>query len=248
MPLLDPFHKPLHPYIQWQSLHTGWMTYLTADINRELPRTFFATPSRHLGIEIDIAALERLGEPAEDGTPGWRPTWQPPPASTTLPFTPAVDEVEVLIHGETYDGLRLVGAVELVSPANKDRAETREAFVSKCHDYLQRGVGVLIVDVVTERHANLHDELVARLGQPAARIGGHLYAISYRPTGRNGVGELAVWTEALAVGRPLPTMPFWLYGGVCVPTRLEETYDQTCRELRVYDVLRWVTPQPQGAA
>src|SRR5262249_20113162 len=157
----------------------------------------------------------------------WTPTWAPPVATTTLPFAVATDEIEVLVR-EDYPGeLRLVGAVEFVSPANKDRPETRDAVVSKCHGYLQKGIGVLIVDVVTDRHANLHDDLMARVAGGADAMGGHLYATAYRPTGKNGTGELTIWRELLALGSPLPTMPLWLYGGFCVPARLEETYDQT---------------------
>lgn len=53
-------------------------------------------------------------------------------------------------------GARLVAAIELVSPANKDPADTRRAFVAKCASYLSQGIGLIVVDIVTTRHANLH--------------------------------------------------------------------------------------------
>ena len=71
--------------------------------------------------------------------------------------------VEVGIFSRS-GGPQLAGAVELVSPANKDRPLHREAFMSKCATYLQAGVGLVIVDVVTERPADLHRELLLRLG------------------------------------------------------------------------------------
>ena len=61
-------------------------------------------------------------------------------------------------------GPMLAGAVELVSPANKDRPAHREALVSKCEAYLQSGVGLVLVDVVTDRSGDLHRELLAQVG------------------------------------------------------------------------------------
>jgi hypothetical protein len=42
-----------------------------------------------------------------------------------------------------------------------------------------------------------------------------------------------VWHEPLAVGRPLPTLPLWLTGGLCLPVELGATYERTCVEQRV---------------
>src|SRR5438105_15541063 len=52
----------------------------------------------------------------------------------TRPFLtdlPAQDTFEVRVYDEQR-GARLVAAIELVSPANKDRPEHRRAFVLKC--------------------------------------------------------------------------------------------------------------------
>jgi hypothetical protein len=46
---------------------------------------------------------------------------------------------------------RLVSAVELVSPGNKDRPESRAQFVAKCAALLRQQVSVVLVDVVTAR-------------------------------------------------------------------------------------------------
>jgi hypothetical protein len=40
----------------------------------------------------------------------------------------------------------------------KDRPENRQAFVAKCAGYLREQVSVVVVDVVTTRRANLHQE------------------------------------------------------------------------------------------
>ena len=99
--------------------------------------------------------------------------------------------------------------------------------------YLQEGVGLVIVDVVTDRRANLHDELVTRLTSEAASWEADLYAAAYRPVLREGQTSLDIWQETLAVGRVLPTMPLWLRGNLCFPVELDLTYERTCREHRI---------------
>jgi hypothetical protein len=130
-------------------------------------------------------------------------------------------------------GPTLVGAVELVSHANKDRAAHRDAFVSKCAAYLQQGVGLALVDVVTERLGNLHDELLAWVGEPVVSGLGGLYATAYRPVERDGQPRLDVWQEPLAVGRPLPVLPLWLRGGLCLPLDLPAAYARACQDVRL---------------
>src|SRR4029079_12493677 len=99
-----------------------------------------------------------------------------------------VDTFEVHVFN-TRAGPRLVAAIELVSPANKDRAETRRAFAVKCASYLAQAISLIVVDVVTNRHANLHDEIVALMPPDAAVPfpgAPRLYASAYQPLRRDG--------------------------------------------------------------
>ncbi len=89
--------------------------------------------------------------------------WQPSAGTATFPFELAGETAEVLVHGYR-DGRYLAAAIELVSEGNKDRAEAREPFVATCETYIQSGAGLVIVDLVTTRTANLYDELMARVG------------------------------------------------------------------------------------
>ena len=75
-----------------------------------------------------------------------------------------MDEYEVRVF-DTKSGRRLVAAVEIVSPANKDRPEHRRAFVAKCAALIQNRVCVAIVDLVTTRTSNLYGELLELLGE-----------------------------------------------------------------------------------
>ena len=139
------------------------------------------------------------------------------------------DSIEVLVYS-TESGATLVAAVELVSPGNMDRAEARRAFAAKCVTYLQQGVGLIIVDVVTNREANLHNELIELLGvgkQYSIAIGG-LYATSYRPVRRPNDDHIDLWSAPLAVGQRLPLLPLALDKGICLPLDLEPPYAEAC--------------------
>ena len=62
-------------------------------------------------------------------------------------------------------GRRLVAAVEIISPANKDRAENRQQFTAKCAALLRQGVSLVLVDLVTVREFNLYYELLQLIGE-----------------------------------------------------------------------------------
>ncbi len=228
--LLDHFHPPLSLRRHWHSFHNAWATYLASDLNARLPEGFFAEPNVQFGIEIDVATFDENAAVAGFSVDA---TWSPPMPVLTLPFTAVTDRVEVLVY-DSREGPTLAGAIELVSPANKDRAAHREAFVSKCQTYLQAGAGLVIVDVVTDRLASLHDDLLKRVSAMAAKPAeASLYASAYRPVERGEQSHLEVWLEELGLGRALGTVPLWLRGGVCLPLDLGTTYGRTCREQRV---------------
>ena len=157
-----------------------------------------------------------------------------PPLSVGVDFV-SLDVYEVRVM-QQMGGPKLRSAIELVSPANQDRASHRRAFAIKCASYLQQGVAVIIVDVVTERTANLHAVLADILGLAHSLAwcsSSQLYAVAYRPTQAADAQRLEVWPEALAVGAVLPTMPLWLDETLCLPLALEESYQATCAALRI---------------
>jgi hypothetical protein len=225
MPLRDHFRGWLDREVEWRSFYLAWATYTAAAFNARLPEGFRAAPNVQQAIEIDVAT-------AGAGTTGTTvDEWQPSPGTATFPFELAGEAAEVLVYGHR-DGRYLAAAIELVSEGNKDRPEAREAFVAKCETHLQGGAGLIIIDPVTTRAANLHDELMDRIGGPAAAVSSErLYATAYRPSGKNGSAELTVWREALALGAPLPTLPLWLLPGPFVAVHLESTYESTFRRL-----------------
>jgi hypothetical protein len=234
MPLLDHFRPPLSVQRHWHSFHHAWATTIAFRLNQHLPSGLYAEPNVQFGIEIDVAAFENVPHPpiGEPASPIATALWEPPSPVLTLPLPLITDIVEVQVFSES-GGPTLVGAIELVSPANKDRPAHREAFVAKCQSLLQQGIGLVVVDTVTERTASLHRDLLTRLQAPHQNGAGHLYAAAYRPVDRDGQPSLDVWYEPLAVSAPLPTLPLWLRGALCLPVELETTYAHTCRELRI---------------
>ena len=243
MALQDHFRPPLSVRRHWHAFHNAWATYIAADLNQRLPKGYFAEANVQFGIEIDVATFEEPGQGASHNPslapgvdcppPGASGQWTAPMPTQTVPIAILTDTVEVLLFNREA-GPTLAGAIELVSPANKDRPAHRDAFVSKCAVYLQQGIGLVVVDIVTDRRANLHDALLARLHTPGVvPWNAELYVVSYRPVQRAGQPSLDIWQVAVAVGHPLPTMPLWLRGHLCLPVDLEATYTRTCREQRI---------------
>ena len=244
MPLRDHFHAPLDRESSWEGVHGGWPMMIVADLARSLPPQYVAAPRVHLGaqIEIDIATYERdngngssWSEGASDGGVATA-VWAAPQATLSIPADlPAQDEYEVRVY-DVERGRRLVAAIEIVSPANKDRPEHRNAFVAKCSALLQQQVSVVIVDLVTTRHFNLYHDLLELSGAADPALGvdpPDIYAAACRSTRPNRQWKLDAWFHPLTVGAALPTLPLWLADDYSLPLNLESSYEETCRILRL---------------
>ena len=245
MPLLDHFHPPLHGPRRWEGFHHAWATFIAQQLNQQtLPAGYFAESEISLGpeLEIDVAAMRGTGGdlPAYSAAP---PTAARPPYGLLRSRPSRRGSSSRTLKGTKYVCTRTSaapscrGAIELVSPANKDRAGSRRTFAAKCAGYLRQGVGLVIVDVVTARSADLHAELFEVLEAVATPSGWKsptgLYAVAYRPVTVRHDPRLEMWPEALALGKPLPVMPLWLANDLCVPLWLEDSYTATCRSLRI---------------
>ena len=208
---------------------------IASSLNRQLPERYVAGPQVHLGsIEIDVATYDE-GSAREQEADGGVATavWAPPFPTLAVVTEPDADVYEVCIY-ENQENQRLVAAIELVSPSNKDRPEHRGDFLAKCVSMLRSGVCVSIVDVVTNRTANLYGELLTMLGQADPSVAdGPLYAATCRWTRTDNRRLLETWAHLLAIGQPLPTLPVWLDDGLAVPLELEASYEETCRSLRM---------------
>ena len=238
MPLLDHFHPPLSTQRHWESFHTTWAAAIADSLNADwLPEGYFAEEHLHPAarIEIDVATFENASTPQIGGiaVAGAR-TYAPPAAHWTIPSV-TIEGIELQVFA-SEGGPTLVGAIELISPGNKDRAEARRAFAIKCASYLHQGVGLVIVDVVTSRAANLHNELISLVKSTAEfqlPPTTSLYAVAYRPVRRGEQDEIDVWPQALTIGKSLPELPLWIGPDLVVPVNLDAAYNDACRRRRL---------------
>jgi hypothetical protein len=246
MPLRDHFHPPLSLRKSWESIHHGWAFVIAQRLNGTILTDRFDSESNiHHGsqIEIDIANYEEDRDPPSFGTNGHGGGVATQLQTYAPPAPPLAGEV-VMSDADTFEinvyksegGWKLVAAIELVSPANKDRSSHRRAFATKVASYLQQGVSVITVDVVTERNVNLHEDISDALRLPDALDWSSptgLSAICYRLLRVEGKERLEIWPHALTLGAELPTVPLWLEPKLAVPLELELTYTNTCESLRI---------------
>ncbi len=224
---------PLHDWRDergWSSLHAVWQTMLLDWLQLRLPE----------GYRVYIGSVPTLTIDANNGRPdlgvrNWTPT---APAATKSAIAPDREGVAVFeldpqtaVHVDLHG--QLIAAIELVSPRNKDRPDSRDRYTSRYFGYLRQGVHLLLIDLLPKPAGfSFADAVAANLGfalEPCPAP----FAISFR------VGEpvpegtlLAVWRRPLAVGQPLPTIPLALTVRDDVPIDLEHTYTEAAR--RVY--------------
>jgi hypothetical protein len=238
MPLLDHFNPPLKRTHPWRSFHGAWAAAMARLLNQGiLPPGYYAVPLVDRGgpIEIDVASLRDQEESPPAGGTAAAQTWAPPaPGLAVAVELPAPDEVEVQVFADDGDP-RLASAVELVSPRNKDRPQTRQAFAVKCVGYLLQDSSVVVVDTVTTRRADLNAAILSLLGvETSNAIPANLSAVSYRAVGRDEeTQQLQLWPPPIALGQPLPTLPLWIAADFSVPLDLEASYQATCADLRI---------------
>lgn len=244
MPLRNHFRPPVSKRASWEAFHGGWPMVIVQQLRATLPPGYTAGPRVHLGTfcEIDVSTYE-----ADDVTrqPPWNANgddggvavaaWTAAEPSVAVEVEPE-EEYEYAVH--VYDAEReqtLVAAIEIVSPANKDRPEKRNSFVAKCAALLRAGVSVCVVDLVTARHFNLYTELMAFIGRGGddrmSQDPPATYAAACRWGPRGGKTRLETWSHAMTVGQPLPTLPLWLNADLVVALDLEKSYEQACHDL-----------------
>ena len=241
MPLLNHFAWPLDPLRPWSGSLVRWANAISDHFNKTLPDGWFAHPEIRWRQEGDSVVVDERENPAlsiaggdplsEDGGGGGVATAALAEPKRTLDFDPDHDVVEVRVLDERGRELVLAGVVEIVSPANKDRPSTREAFVAKTEGYIGAGVGTVIADIVTDKTRSLHRQLCQRMGDPDPEAD-PVYASAYRLMDESP-RTVQVWHEALAVDAPLPEMPLYLKGGPAVAVPLEATYVAACEANRI---------------
>lgn len=238
MPLHDHFHPPFDRRVSWEGFHASWPTMMILQLIQKLPARYTAEPHVHVGseIEVDVGTLDHheLGTQAEGSNNGLAYGFSEPSIAVETELL-TMSEYEVRVF-DTKRNRRIVAAIEIISPSNKDRPESRQVFVAKCEALLRNGVSVAIVDLVTSKNFNLYTELLDLIGQRDPSLGPEppaIYAAACRWIPRGYKHVLETWSHTLHIDKPLPTLPIWLAENYHVPLDLEACYEDTCRVLRI---------------
>jgi hypothetical protein len=239
MPLRDHFRPPVSKKASWEGFHGGWPMVIVQQLRKQLPPGFVAEPRVHLGtlMEVDVGALEadeapRIGRANGNGGVATA-LWTAAPVVAVDTDPPDEYEYEVRVYDLERERT-LVAAIEFVSPANKDRPESRLALVAKCAALLRKGVAVSLVDLVTIRRFNLHAQLMEFIGHPDRTMSNEeppIYAASCRWVTKGTRARLEAWSHTLVVGQRLPTLPLWLSDDLVTALDLEQSYEQACSDL-----------------
>ena len=228
---------PLHDWRDdrgWNSLHIVWQNQLLDWVQPRLPAGYRA----YLGSVPALTIDAPNGRP-ELGVRHWtQPDPETPAVTSDSTIEPDIEAValfeldpQTAVHIDLHG--RLVAAVEIVSPRNKDRPDARQRYLGRYLGYVRQGVHLMLIDVLPRpADFSFADTLAAdlRFQQPPCPIP---FAVSYR------VGEpvpegtlLGVWARPLQIGKPLPTIPLALTVRELIPVDLEHTYREAAR--RVY--------------
>jgi hypothetical protein len=218
-------------------MHHLWIAELLRWVKPRLPVGYRAYIGSALLLAVG-ASVDR----ADEGVRSWSPAEAtrrpgPPVAETNTDPTEPDEEIavatldpEMAVYVERQG--RLIAAVELISPRNKDRPIARSADLTRYLSYLLEGAHLVLIDVhrrpvgfsfadqiATELHLQQPSVLPPmaisyRVGEPAA-TGGRL---------------LAIWGRPMTVGDTLPPIPLPLTSEQEVTLDLEQTYARAAED------------------
>ncbi|OWK35059.1 DUF4058 family protein [Fimbriiglobus ruber] len=231
---------PLHDWserIGWDGFHHIWIVELLRWVKPQLPADYRA----HIG-SSPILSVGSVGEKPDVSVRRWTPN-DSVPATAPDPAPLAVDALEpdeevATLTLDPHKALfvtrqgRLVAAVELVSPRNKDRASARATYVSRYLGYLMEGVHLLLVDVhPNPRDYSFADSLAAELHLRHSPLPAP-FAVAYRvgEPAPDGGRFLAVWRRPLHADSALPFLPLPLTVHFSISVDLEETYSRAAAD------------------
>jgi hypothetical protein len=230
---------PLHDWTDrpgWEGMRHLWITELLRWIKPRLPAPYRAF--------IGSAPLVAIGGPPprpDMGVRQWPADADPVKAQAQSHRTGPPSEQAPLIEPDqeiavaTIDPTtalfverqgRLVAAVEVVSPRNKDRPVSRNSYLVRYLSYLMDGVHAMLIDVHRRPLSFSFADAIARELEVSQAPLPAPCVVSYRvgePAAAGG-RMLAIWRRPLAIDQPLPAIPLPLTEDLSVSIDLEHTY------------------------
>lgn len=233
---------------EFHDFHLGMISTLRDALNqRMLPSSYYAAAEgRIMGFEPDVSAFEvsrprppRVSEP-EVGVAVERQVLQ---TSQVAPRVRYIDETDhwsalresrVAIHSKRGD--HLVAIIEVVSPRNKDRAESVAFFENKLETSLQAGCNAFVIDLLPPGKFDslgMHHAFWSRFCENPHGVSASepLAMASYHAPLHNGTLEPIAYFESVAVGQELPEMPLFLSLGEYINMPMQRLYDETIAKL-----------------
>jgi hypothetical protein len=238
---------PIHDWTRvdagiFHAFHHGWIEELSRALNRGLlPADYYALPEQHAaGFGPDVLTLQEdtkgeaddSAEPAPGSANGGVQLAPPkllPIAETDMAFYRRKQSTVAVRH---VSGDRIVAMIEVVSPGNKASRNPMRAFVAKAAELLDKGVHLLIIDLLPpgKRDPNgIHGEIWEE-------IAGQEYALpAEKPLTlaayESDNGAVRAYVVHVAVGDALTAMPLFLEPGKTVEVPLEATYQTAFAEV-----------------
>lgn len=241
MPLYDHFHGKLSRR-PWESFHAQWACAIADELNRTLPRHFMADAYLKLG-KLAFAdelksepfiVVEREIDENKDESEFDFPALQSVPKSRIMPaYFPTEVKVDVRNLNRAHS---VLGVIELVTPENKANHDAQRTFAGKCMSYLSRGIGLILIDIVTEPVSNLHNTLAKLVSLDSGYempMSPPIYTSAYRPVTRQNRTMIDVWSWELAIGSSLPIVPLALKESGTITVNLEANYLEACQRSRI---------------
>ncbi|MGH7173556.1 MAG: DUF4058 family protein [Gemmataceae bacterium] len=229
---------PLHDWTDergWDSVHPLWLTYLLEYVQERLPEGYKAllggvpslsVDSGHGKPDVSVRQWdqESVAQTVTSGTSVLEPDLE---TSVAFRLDPQ-RAVHIDFHGQ------LIAAIEIVSPRNKDRADSKETYTNRYLGYLHLGVHLMLVDVLPRpKGFSFSDAITTSLGMELPPLPPP-FAAAYRvgeviPVGEDMGSLVACWRRPLRVGQPLPVLPLPLSVHRAVVIDLEETYHRAAK-------------------
>jgi hypothetical protein len=219
----------------FHAFHTAWITHLSETLNGGvLPGGYYAMPGQHAGRWIaDILTLQMPIAPAQpprdDG--GVAVADAPPKVRHRLLSSPSDRATRRTLAVRHVSGHKIVALLEIISPANKDRATHVRDFIDKAESALAHGIHLLLVDLFAPGPfdpSGMHGALWERFVDEPSPLSENepLTLVSYLAG-----PQPEAYLERLSLGSPLPEMPLFLNPDRYIGVPLEQTYALAFRGL-----------------
>jgi len=238
---------PVHDWTRvdagiFHDFHVSWIPEMRKVLNGGLlPEGYYALAEQHAGRSIaDLLTLHASEAPRElpplppaPDTGGVAVAEAPPRTRRKHTVEASARDRRRSLAIRHVSGHRLVALVEIVSPANKDRARHTLEFTDKILSALNVGVHVLLVDLFPPGHHDpdgLHGILLRQLEQSDERY--ELPSDEPLTLASYAAGaQVEIYLEHIAIGAALPEMPLFLRPDRYVNVPLEPTYQDAYRGL-----------------